>query len=158
MRVKPGASLAGVDPVVRLYFPLIDGVARIATGRPATITSGTDNPGEVHKAQGLHPVGRALDLRAAPWHGITDDQARTYARYLDVALGPGWGVILERYADDHAEPEKRGKVSHIHVEYDPKGAALVALLVILTGIGAGVSVVSWALLALAAWAAGGVIL
>ena len=90
MKLKPGASLDGAQPV------LLDGLSRLDAlwlkhGMELTVTAGTDGK---HMAGSKHYDGLAADLRFP----LRDE--------IKAALGPGWDVVWEK--------------DHIHVENDPK--------------------------------------
>lgn len=100
MRIKPGASLQGLQPVMRKVLLEADEVWQ-ENGHPegATITSGTDG---VHSAGSVHYYGYAVDVRTrddAP--AVVDGMARDLQR----RLGPRYQVVVEP--------------THVHVEWWP---------------------------------------
>lgn len=88
-------------------------------GLTAVVTSGRDS-----HASGLHPTGRAFDLRLpsrlvfeqvlrTPWDKKERDFDQRVALEIRAALGENFDVILERHQSNQW-------AWHIHVEYDPR--------------------------------------
>lgn len=66
-----------------------------------------------HSKDSLHYKGLAIDVRA---NHVREDMAQTYAKLLKQRLGEQFDVVLERREDDKGVK----RVSHIHIEFDPK--------------------------------------
>jgi hypothetical protein len=98
MRLKNGASLAGVSWQMFYAAVIAEGVFKKYGAAELVITAGTD--GE-HMEGSLHYEGRALDLRT--W-GINDLAA--CRDELKRKLGKNYDVVIEK--------------THLHMEYDPK--------------------------------------
>lgn len=98
MLLKIGVSIAGIVPALAKKFDDIDRVFIDLTNEEAVVTCGTEG---THMPGGLHPVGRAIDLRL-PGKG----KNTLVTAKLVQTLGPEFDVVLE--------PD------HIHVEHDPK--------------------------------------
>lgn len=104
IKFKPGVTLdleSLQDPMPHALF-----VAALTCpdGGTLTVTSQSDG---THKADSLHYLGRAWDIRIRDLPHIGD--ARDWANNLKDALGPDWDVILES--------------DHLHLEYQPHGTA-----------------------------------
>ena len=104
--IKPGVDLAGIAPEMAFVKPDIMEVAR-GLGVPFMVTCGLDGQ---HKAGSRHYTGHAIDLRA---NHVPEAKAMEFAAALGQTLGGQFDVVLER-------DKKTGKVSHVHVEFDPK--------------------------------------
>jgi hypothetical protein len=101
---KPGVSIRGLKPEMLIGLDLAEWAYGQA-GAECIVTSATD--GE-HKADSLHYVGLAVDLRTH--HVAPSKQAALLARLRDVLEPLGFELILE---DEHGPNE------HLHVEHDP---------------------------------------
>lgn len=99
MRIKPGASIDGIQPQMAVALLVIDR-AYADIGAEAVLTSGTDG---VHSAHSLHGEGRAVDIRTK---NVAERLMPGLAKSISAALGPEFDAVLE---DDH-----------LHVEFDPK--------------------------------------
>lgn len=75
-------------------------------GLGVVVTSWADGQ---HKADSLHYIGRAIDLRIK--HVAEEDRDRVYG-YLADQLGPSFDVLWESRGSQN---------EHLHIEYDPKG-------------------------------------
>lgn len=101
MKLKQGASLAGV--VWQMFYAAIiaEGIFKKYGATELIITAGTDG---THSENSLHYEGRALDLRTWDVSDVT-----AVAAELRRKLGKNYDVVIEK--------------THLHVEYDPKGYA-----------------------------------
>lgn len=109
LRLKPGADLSNLDPVM---IPAMFTVEAIYDQQDliCVITAGKD--GE-HKSTSLHyakPLCRALDFRTRM---IRRSVAEEIAKAIRAKLGKDFDVVV--HIDD------KGEVHHIHIEYQPKG-------------------------------------
>lgn len=111
LRVKPGVSLEGLQPIMLVVAWIYDYLRTALGWGDGTITSGTDQADDVgarRVADTLHARGLAVDLRTVD---LSDGQASQLASMLARVLEPyGFQVILER--------------DHIHVELDGKRRVL----------------------------------
>ena len=98
--VKAGVDLTGLSREIQSALAAADEAWR-SIGRTLTVTSGVDS-----HTTGLHPVGRALDLRT---RDLAPGEAAAMVAELRRRLGRDYDVILES--------------DHIHMEFDPKGGA-----------------------------------
>lgn len=101
MKIKQGVSLGGLSQEMVLAWLVADSVwaEQMEEG---VITSGKDGK---HKTFSKHYTGNALDLRT---RYFAPDQIEYCASRLRGILGKDYDVVVEE--------------THIHVEYDPKGA------------------------------------
>ena len=76
-------------------------------GENTVLTEGT---GGKHMEGSLHYKGLAIDLRT---NHTSDENAEWVAKKLRSDLGPEYDVVLE-YTN-------YGEISHLHIEFDPKG-------------------------------------
>jgi len=101
MKIKQGVTLGGLTKEMMLAWLVADSVwdEQMEEG---VVTSGLDGK---HKLLSKHYTGNALDLRT---RYFAPEQIETCARRLREILGRDYDVVVE--------------TTHIHVEYDPKGA------------------------------------
>ena len=112
MIVKDGVDMDVLGPML-FVESVIDPVTKRIFGREAVCTSGrrTATPG----GSSLHPHGLAMDLRTIDQ---TPEKQREYADAVARLLGEEYDVVLEGPAS--LDDRYRGRVAHLHVEYDPK--------------------------------------
>ena len=99
MRIKPGASVKGIQPEMAVALIVIDS-AYSQIGVEAVLTSGTDGAHGVHS---LHPDGKAVDIRTNNVHAAALPDLVCNVKGM---LGPEFDAVLES--------------DHLHVEFDPK--------------------------------------
>jgi hypothetical protein len=102
MKLKPGASIYGRDPVMRFADAAVEEAFALVNVEPV-ITSGTD--GE-HGLSSFHYSGLATDYRSKH---LTRHQKEIVMGRLIHRLGVRWDVILE-------DPD--GPNEHFHIERD----------------------------------------
>lgn len=100
--IKPGVRVSTLKPEIVLAI-MIARDLWLEQAQALTITSGIEGQ---HKVGSLHYAGLAVDLRLP-----TANKERMVAQ-LAIRLGAEYDVVLES--------------DHIHVEYDPKHAAMPA--------------------------------
>ena len=98
MLLKIGVDISRLARPLRRKLGGIDEMFRLLTGSEAVVTSTYEGD---HVANSLHYSNEAIDLR---WPSFQDSEAVIKLREY---LGVAFDVVPE--------------VSHIHVEYDPKG-------------------------------------
>lgn len=119
MKIKPGVRLEGMTERTLWALNECDQFLR-TLNLDVVVTSGRDS----HDS-GLHPMGRAFDLRLPSrlvfeqffGHGSWDKQERDFdvdvVSALKLRLGAEFDVVLERH-------QKNPYYWHVHVENDPK--------------------------------------
>jgi hypothetical protein len=107
MKIKPGASMRGLRPEILLAVVAAETIWQRHHAE-AVITCGTDGK---HRRSSAHYTGRAVDLRS---RNIAEGHRERAVEQLEEALGEEYDVVFEGQGTPH---------EHVHVEYDPKGAA-----------------------------------
>lgn len=102
MKLKSGVVLALGAPMARA-LPLIESTYERLTGDEMWITSASDG---LHMRNSRHYTGEAIDLRTRQ---LDSEQRKALRAAIASVLGFDFDVIDE--------------VSHIHVEFDPKGGS-----------------------------------
>lgn len=105
MTLKSGVRILGIRPETLFAWTVAQALF-VEHNVPAIMTSCVEGK---HSPGSKHYVGCAFDMRA---NHIAADKAAWLKDELAARLGADFDVILEKTAD--------GKVSHIHVELDPK--------------------------------------
>lgn len=100
MRLKLGASLDSLKPVILRAIATIDEIHLDLFNTEIVITSGADGQ---HGSHSLHYQGFTIDLRT---RNLTIDQRKIFSNRVKEKLGRDFDVILES--------------DHMHIEYDPK--------------------------------------
>ena len=100
MRIKAGASIAGIQPETVLGIQVCSSLC-LEHGLRFVLTSGTDGK---HSRNSLHYVGYAFDARIKDW---TPEEVEWYLTHAKDRLGKEWDILL------HAG-------SHVHHEYQPE--------------------------------------
>lgn len=98
LSLKKGVIFEGIHSRIIESLALVDR-CYLKFGFDGVITSARDGR---HKANSLHYVGRALDLRTS---FFTPLQRQEFHRDLQYALGSDFDVVLEK--------------DHVHYEFDP---------------------------------------
>lgn len=126
MQLKPGARTEGMrmDVMYPVFAAAQDAAA--AVGLPwATLTSGVDG---AHREGSRHYTGEAADFRRADRQLLADGRVR----FADPSQAERQAAVM---AEQLGAPRRSATVwsgplydvvlegTHIHVEYDPKGAA-----------------------------------
>src|SRR5574342_91634 len=100
LSLKPGVLFEDIHSRIIDALPIIDAIC-VKHGIPFVITAARDG---VHKANSLHYVGRAIDIRTRDLPPLSRPE---FHFDIQTALGSDYDVVLET------------KSPHVHVEFDP---------------------------------------
>ena len=99
MKLKAGVKLDVFSPQILLAIYIADQVYVSMFNKEMVITSISDS---VHGSGSLHPLGKAVDIRA---RDVTSLGKNAFVVAMKTKLGDNYDVVLEK--------------DHFHIEFDP---------------------------------------